>query len=154
MKKGSPVIHIDFDSRILQTIDSLGDRNVSRTITTQSRPRYIFVIAKRYQNESHGANNRQICSHCDIETIQIDFGINGILPRYAQQGDFTNNKFLDFYMAFADVSRSITGLPLRMSIKDFKELYTIYGHDIRSQPPLSLPTWSFNVNITRKAIPA
>ena len=46
---------IDFDSRIFQTVDSLGDRSISRTITTQSRPRYIFVIAKRYQNESHGA---------------------------------------------------------------------------------------------------
>lgn len=86
--------------------------------------------------------------------MKIDFGINGILPRYSQQGHFTNNKFLDFYTAFADVTLSITGLPLKMSIKDFKELYTIFAFDTRAQPPLSLPTWSCNVNITRKAVPA
>ena len=153
-KRISGDTYIDFDARIFQTIDSFGDRSVSRTITSQSRPRYIFVISKRYLNDSHGANNRQTCPNCDIESIQIDFGINGNIPKYSQLGDFTNNKFLDFYTSFADITRSLTGLPLKMSIKDFKELYTIFAFDVRSQPPLSLPTWSFNVNITRKAIPA
>ena len=50
-------------------------------------------------------------SNSDIESIQIDFGTTRVYPRFLQ-GDFTNNKYLEFYSVFAHVCKSITGYPL------------------------------------------
>ena len=39
-----------------------------------------------------------------------------------------------------------------MSIKEFKELYTILSCDVRAQPAISLLIWTFTVNIAWKAV--
>ena len=152
-KKIGNKVSIDFDSRILQEIEST-TAFTSKTITCSSRPRFIFVIPKRGVNFSHAAYNAQLFPNSNIESIQIDFGTTGVYPRFMQQSEFATNKYLEFYSAFSDVARAISGYPLNMSINDYKKLYSIYAFDVRAQPKATLPTWTFSVNITRKLVEA
>ena len=108
-------------------------------------PRYIFVACMK--------NDRNLFRHSDVNYIQVVVD-SETFPNLQQNAKFLENRFSKFYQSFADVSKYFYG-GTSLSMKEYKDLYTIYGIDVSNQKDKVRGVNSnVSIRINRNAIPA
>ena len=75
-------------------------------------------------------------------------------PNNNQSADFPTNKFSKFYNSYASLCREM-GSQCAMSMKDYKNIYTVFGFDTSAQPVKpSNSSMNIKIKIKRSAVGA
>ena len=113
--------------------------------TRFSSPRYIFVVCMK--------NDRNLFRHSDVNYIQVVVD-SETYPNLQQNAKFLENRFTKFYQSFADISKYFHG-GSALSMKEYKDLYTVFGVDISNQKDKVRGVNSnVSIRVNRNAIPA
>ena len=95
--------------------------------------------------------NYQRCCHANISSITARCSSN-TYPSLLQTADLSKNQYSRFYKEFIRVSKSLGNSNLKLSMLEFKNLYTIYALDLSAQAVAS-KTNQLTITITKRTIP-
>ena len=114
------------------------------------KPRYLFVIIKPHADDT-ALSNYQRCCHANITSITARYSSNNnpILPHSV---DWSRNQYSRFDNKFIRVSKSFGYSNPRLSMQEFRDLYTIYALDLSAQAVAS-KTNQLTITITRRTVP-
>ena len=116
-------IHVAFLERTCVDRSAGQQQTFDFTETRFTAPRYVFLV--NYQG------NRNLYRHSDVSYIQIV--VDGeCYPNLQQNSKFLENRYTKFYQTFKEVCNYFSS-GCSISMKEFKDLYTIYAIDISNQ---------------------
>jgi hypothetical protein len=115
------------------------------TETRFSCPKYIFIVCMK--------NNRNLFRHSDVSYVQVVVD-SETYPNLQQNTKFVENRYTKFYQSFSDIARYFDA-GVAISMKEYKELYTIFGVDVSNQKEkIRGVNSNISMRISRNAIPA
>ena len=112
-------------------------------------PRYLFVVIKPHANDT-AQTNYQRCCHANISTITARYCLN-TYPLLPQSADWSRNQYSRFYKKFIMVNKSLGNSNPGLSMKEFRDLYTIYALALSAQAVAS-KTNQLTITIFRRTV--
>ena len=98
-----------------------------------SNPRYFIIVCKDPAKDKECNQNFGKLENGNIKKIKVTFGAHEY-PNTAQDANFKLNKFTNFYFPLVNICRELYRHECPISVKDFKDLYTIFAIDTSAQP--------------------
>jgi hypothetical protein len=112
--------------------------------------KYLFCIFKNANADTSETNFQRAC-HANIQNIIVNYA-GQQYPNLAQECDWNRNQYSIFYNQFTDVAHELGFSNPSLSMKDFRDLYTIYSINMSNQPS-STTSSMMTINITRREVP-
>ena len=122
------------------------------SVNSDGTPRFLFVVFKPSEIANTTAINYQKFIQANIKNITVNFRGNSY-PYRNQLGNFDENNFASFYNDFISVGKSMGKENIALSMKDFRDLFTIYSFDLTSQS-FNNNALNLSVDIERESVPA
>jgi len=98
-----------------------------------SNPRYFIIACKDPAKKNNCQQNFGKLENGNIKNIKVTLDLQEY-PGSDQKAEFNQNKFSGFYFPLVNLCRELYRNECALSMKDFKDIYTVFVIDTSNQP--------------------